>query len=175
MITLKDDSDFEVCKASAAIIDELKSCLLKYKLDEPSSAEGPVSSNSAIYDTSYIKGTSPVSSFVSVKTKKASYVIDEIVDATDANLLTTIYKSSMNMDGKVTQEEDEEERKKRTLRYIPSVSRQDFLRTIFNTDIDAYIEERNRWLKTYTNSFESILDDILTMYKKKDVNSMDCY
>lgn len=82
------------------------------------------------------------------------------------------------MDGATTtkkEEEKDEEEKKKILRYIPSITRQDFLRAIFNSDIEIYIEERNRWLKTYTNSFESILDDILTMYKKKDVNSMDCY
>lgn len=171
MITLKDDSDFEVCKASAAIIGKLKTCLLKYKLDEPLS---PVENNSTI-DTVYIKETPPIpSSICGEKTRNASHVIEEIVDTNDANLLATIYKNSMNMDTEMTIEEEEKDEKK-TLRYISSVTRQDFLHSIFNCDIDTYIEEKNRWLKTYTSSFESILDDILTMYKQNDVNSMDCY
>lgn len=175
LVTLKDDSDFEVCKVSAAIISKLKSCLLKYKLDEPLPAE-PLPENSAIYDTAYIKMTPSMSSPVSEETQNASHVIDEIVDANDANLLAMIYKSTLSMDGEATTAADEEEeKKKKMLRCIPSVTRQDFLRAIFSSNIEAYIEERNRWLKTYTNSFESILDDILTMYKKKDVNSMDCY
>jgi len=171
LVTLKDDSDFEVCKASAAIISKLKTCLLKYKLDEPPS---PIENNATI-DTVYIKETSPISSSTcNEKTQNALHVIEEIVDADDANLLATIYKNSMNMDIEMTIDEEEKEEKK-TLRYISSVTRQDFLHSIFNCDIDAYIEEKNRWLKTYTSSFESILDDILTMYKKNDVNSMDCY
>ncbi|KAG5347636.1 BRAT1 protein, partial [Acromyrmex charruanus] len=171
LVTLKDDSDFEVCKASAAIISKLKTCLLKYKLDEPPS---PVE-NHATIDTVYVKETSPVSSSIyDKKSRNASHVIEEIVDANDANLLATIYKNSMNMDAEMPIEEEEKEEKK-TLRYISSVTRQDFLHAIFNCDIDAYIEEKNRWLKTYTSSFESILDDILTMHKQNDVNSMDCY
>ncbi|KYN28360.1 PREDICTED: uncharacterized protein LOC108770504 [Trachymyrmex cornetzi] len=171
LVTLKDDSDFEVCKASAAIISKLKTCLLKYKLNEPPS---PVE-NHATIDTVYVKETSPVSSTIcDKKSRNASNVIEEIVDANDANLLETIYENSMNMDAEMTIEEEEKEEKK-TLRYISSVTRQDFLHAIFNCDIDAYIEEKNRWLKTYTSSFESILDDILTMHKQNDVNSMDCY
>ncbi|KAG5309952.1 BRAT1 protein, partial [Acromyrmex insinuator] len=171
LVTLKDDSDFEVCKASAAIISKLKTCLLKYKLDEPPS---PVE-NHATIDTVYVKETSPVSSSIyDKKSRNASHVIEEIVDANDANLLATIYKNSMNMDAEMPIEEEEKEEKK-TLRYISSVTRQDFLHAIFNCDIDAYIKEKNRWLKTYTSSFESILDDILTMHKQNDVNSMDCY
>ncbi|KYN37921.1 BRCA1-associated protein required for ATM activation protein 1 [Trachymyrmex septentrionalis] len=171
LVTLKDDSDFEVCKASAAIISKLKTCLLKYKLDEPPS---PVE-NHATIDTVYVKETSPVSSSIyDKKSRNASHIIEEIVDANDANLLATICKNSMNMDAEMPIEEEEKEEKK-TLRYISSVTRQDFLHAIFNCDIDAYIEEKNRWLKTYTSSFESILDDILTMHKQNDVNSMDCY
>lgn len=165
-MTLKDDSDFEVCKASAIIIGKLKSCLLKYKLDEPLLP----AENNATIDTVYVKEVPLGSSASDEETQNASHVIEEIVDANDANLLASIYKSSMSKDGERTKEEE-----KKTLGYISSVTRQNFLRAIFNCDIDAYIEEKNRWLKTYTSSFESILDDILTMYKQKDVNSMDCY
>ncbi|XP_012230431.1 uncharacterized protein [Linepithema humile] len=166
LVTLKDDSDFEVCKASAIIIGKLKSCLLKYKLDEPLLP----TENNATIDTVYVKEVPLVSSTSAEETRNVSHIIEEIVDANDANLLASIYKSSMNMDGERTKEKE-----KKTLGYISSVTRQDFLHAIFNCDIDAYIEEKNRWLKTYTSSFESILDDILTMYKQKDVNSMDCY
>jgi len=167
LVTLKDDSDFEVCKTSAAIIGKLKSCLLRYKLNEPV----PSMESNATIDTVYVKEPSPVSwSITGEETQSASHVIEEIVDANDANLLATIYNNSMNM-GSERSKEDE----KKTLRYISSVTREEFLCSIFNYDIDAYIEEKNHWLKTYTSSFESILEDILTMYKQKDVNSMDCY
>lgn len=168
LVTLKDDSDFEVCKASAAIISKLKAFLLKYKLNEASSII-PLPKDSAIMDSNYIKETSLVTSTNFGEMQNASHIIDEIVEANDANLLTIIYKSCMNMDSEVKKEEE------KTLHYISSVTRQEFLHTVFNYDIDTYIEEKNHWLQTYTSSFESILDDILTMYKQKDINSMDCY
>lgn len=133
--------------------------------------------NNSMIDTVYVKEASPISSSIcDEKTQNSLHIIEEIVDANDANLLASIYKkNSMNMDTEMTTEEEEEKEEKKTLRYISSVTRQDFLHAIFNYDIDAYIEEKNRWLKTYTSSFESILDDIVTMYKQNDVNSMDCY
>lgn len=173
LVTLKDDSDFEVCKVSAEIISKLKTCLLKYKLDVPLSAESLMNSTST-YDTAYVKEIpSIVPTSVGTTQNTVSHVIDEIVNSNDANLLATIYKNSMNMDGEATNEKEEEEEK--ALHYIPPVTRQDFLNEIFNTNIDVYIEEKNRWLKTYTSSFESILDDILTTYERQNVNSMDCY
>lgn len=99
----------------------------------------------------------------------SSNVIDEIVDENDANLLASIYKNSM----KVNCENDRTEQE--AINYISRVTRPDFLKSIFNSDVDVYIEERSRWLQTYTNSFDSVLEDILTVYQQKDVNSMDCY
>lgn len=96
-------------------------------------------------------------------------VIEEIVDANDANLLASIYKHSMKMDEETQKEEE------KTFKFISCVTRETFLQTIFNSDIDAYIEEKSRWLTTYTTSFDSILDDILTMHKQGNVNSLDCY
>ncbi|CAK9816800.1 BRCA1-associated ATM activator 1 [Anthophora quadrimaculata] len=171
LVTLEDDSDFEVCKTSAAIINKLKTFLLKYKLNEPL-PQLPLPKDSATIDTSYVKYELP-DSIASSKSDQAfsnsSNVIEEIVDANDANLLASIYKSSMKMDSEMKKSEE------KTLQSISCVTRQVFLQTIFNSDIDAYIEEKSRWLTTYTTSFESVLDDILTMYKQGDVNSMDCY
>ncbi|CAK9801931.1 hypothetical protein ANTPLA_LOCUS3012 [Anthophora plagiata] len=171
LVTLEDDSDFEVCKTSAAIINKLKTFLLKYKLNEPL-PQLPLPKDSATIDTSYVKYELP-DSIASSKSDQAfsnsSNVIEEIVDANDANLLASIYKSSMKMDSEMKKSEE------KTLQSISCVTRQVFLQTIFNSDIDAYIEEKRRWLTTYTTSFESVLDDILTMYKQGDVNSMDCY
>lgn len=96
-------------------------------------------------------------------------VIDEIVDENDANLLASMYKNSMKMNCESERTEQE------ALNYISRVTRPEFLKSIFNSDVDVYIEERSRWLQTYTNSFESVLEDIITVYQQKDVISMDCY
>lgn len=54
MVTLEDESDFEVAKASAAIIKRFKSFLLKYKVNEPLPETVPPR-DSAIMDTCYVK------------------------------------------------------------------------------------------------------------------------
>nr|XP_034180713.1 uncharacterized protein LOC117604576 [Osmia lignaria]XP_034180714.1 uncharacterized protein LOC117604576 [Osmia lignaria] len=171
LITLEDESDFEVCKRSATIINKLKDFLLKYKLNEPL-PESPLPQNIATIDNSYVKYEPPdnvTNSISKQMNSNSTSVIEEIVDANDTNLLASICKKSMKMD------EETEKMDEKTFRSISCVTRQVFLQRIFNSDIDAYIEDRNRWLATYTTSFESIIDDILTVYKKGDVNSMDCY
>lgn len=175
LVTLEDDSDFEVCKMSAAMINKLKTFLLKYKLNEPLPVV-PQPKDSATLDTSYVKYEPTLSNNVEScsdtgerTSSDSSNIIEEIVDANDANLLASIYKNSMKMDNGTEKTEE------KTFRYISCVTRESFLQTIFNSNINAYIEERSRWLTSYTTSFESVIEDILTMYKKNDVNSMDCY
>ncbi|XP_076292857.1 integrator complex assembly factor Brat1 [Lasioglossum baleicum] len=173
LVALEDDSDFEVCKTSAAIINKLKAFLLKYKLNEPLPELLPPK-DCAILDSSYVKQEAiEVENTDSEKRfHNSTDVIEEIVDENDANLLASIYNNSMKMDENQEPQSTEVER---TFQFISCVSRQSFLQTIFNSNIETIVEEKQRWLTTYTTSFESILDDILTMYKQGDVNSMDCY
>lgn len=153
---------------SAAIINKLKTFLLKYKLNEPLPAL-PLPKDSATFDTSYVKYESLTNDASSNCEMLNNSVIEEILDVNDASLLASIYNNSTNVDSKPQKSE------KKTFQYISCVTRQIFLQKIFDMNIDAYIEEKDRWLATYTTSFDSVLDDILTMYKKEDVNSMDCY
>lgn len=154
---------------SATIINKLKTFLLKYKLNEPLPAL-PLPKDSAIIDNSYVKYESPTNDASSncEMLNNSNNVIEEILDVNDATLLASIYNNS-NVNSKPQKSE------KKTFQYISCVTRQIFLQTIFDMNIDAYIDEKDRWLATYTTSFDSVLDDILTMYKKDDVNSMDCY
>ncbi|KZC11785.1 PREDICTED: uncharacterized protein LOC107189986 [Dufourea novaeangliae] len=171
LVTLEDDSDFEVCRTSAAIISKLKSFLLKYKLDEPL-PKLPLPKDSATIDTSYIKyeiSNKIANSNSEERFTDSTNVIEEIVDANDANLLASIYKNSMKMD------EEPQSTEEKTFQCISCVTRQTFLQSIFDSDIETIIEEKSRWLTTYTTSFESTLEDILTLYKQGDVNAMDCY
>lgn len=166
LFTLEDESDFEVSKAAAEIIFKLKSFLLKYKLNEPMPEINIAPKDSSIIDTNYVKQSPEPSSS---EINNSSGIIDDIVDADDANLLASIYKNSLKMN------ENNEDTKKETLERISKVTRQEFLRTILNSDIEAYIEERRRWLKNYTISFDSVLEDILTVHNQGGINSMDCY
>ncbi|XP_012283609.1 uncharacterized protein LOC105701446 [Orussus abietinus] len=169
LATLEDDCDFEVSRISASIVNKLKWFLLKYKINEPLPTL-PLPKDSATMDTPYIKQTTNITSQGYLHPPEHSYsVINEIVDATDANLLASMYKTSMKMDSPVDKSDQE------TLRLVSEVTREKFLRATLDADIDAYIQERSRWLKTYTDSFDSILDDIVTTYQNKGVNTMDCY
>ncbi|XP_043280572.1 uncharacterized protein [Venturia canescens] len=169
LATLEDESDFEVSKASAAIILRLKKFLLKYKINEPQ-APYPAAKDSATLDSVYVKESANFSEAESSKIREdSSSVIDEIVDANDASLLVSLYKNSMKMEG------DDADMHKETLKCISRITKDEFLRSILTNDIEAYIEERKRWLKTYTCSFESILEDIITAHESTNVNSMDCY
>ncbi|XP_066588058.1 uncharacterized protein [Prorops nasuta] len=169
LIALEDDSDFEVSKKAAKILSKFKNFLLKYKLDEPL-PEVPLPKDSATMDSAYVRAEPNVlRSKSSAVTNNSCNVIEEIVDVNDANLLASIYQNSLKVEG------DTERPEKKTIEHIPCVSKEDFLRILFNTDLDAFIEAKNKWLKTYTTSFSSILEDILTMHREKDINSMDCY
>lgn len=169
LATLEDESDFEVSKASARIILKLKNFLLKYKINEPE-APPPSAKDSPTIDSTYVKENQTFSNVASSTIRKnSSNVIDEIVDANDASLLISLYKNSMKMN------EENADMHKKTLKCISKVTREHFLRSILTNDIEAYINERKRWLKTYTCSFESILEDIVTAHQSTNVNSMDCY
>ena len=73
---------------------------MKYKLNEPL-PELPLPKDSATLDASYIKHEA-VNNVANTNSEgvssNSSNVVEEIVDANDANLLASIYKNSMKMD-----------------------------------------------------------------------------
>ena len=150
-------------------MNKLKEFLIKHKINEPI-PEVASPKDSAIIDTTYVRPPNLESSDSSKASINSSTVIEDIVSNNDTTLLSAIYANSMKMyESKSTEEVNE------ILKNISSVTRQEFLNVLLEMDINAYIEERKTWLTTYTNSFESVLDDILTLYQKEDVISMDCY
>ncbi|XP_033214963.1 uncharacterized protein LOC117171612 [Belonocnema kinseyi] len=219
LVTLKDESDFAVCKASANILNKLKELIIRYKVNEPF-PKVILPKDSAVIDTMYVRPPNVVSAdsgetsanssnliediastdctnllssicensmkFVSEKdsaiidtnfsttseeiSPNSSKVIEDIVSNNDTNLLSAIYENSMKMT-----DSDDIKKVQERLKNLSGVRRQDFLKVVLEMDINAYIEERNKWLTTYTNSFESVLDDILMLYQREDVNPMDCY
>ncbi|XP_034935397.1 uncharacterized protein [Chelonus insularis] len=170
LLTLEDESDFEVSKNAANIIQELKGLLLKYNVHKVGVDENIFEINNSTLDTVYVNQPSNSTNYQeSNSSNDLSRVIDDIIDSNDASLLASIYKNVMKMD------EDSGNRKQEILERISKITREQFLSTILNSDINAYIEERCRWLNTYTVSFDSVLEDILTVYQQKDINTMDCY
>lgn len=170
LATLDDESDFEVSKSAADIINNLKKFLLKYKLDEPMPEQNIAPKDSAIIDTSYVKlEPEPSESEVNLSMNEKSGIIDDIVDTDDTNLLASIYQNTLKVN------DDNTNKKSESLIRVSSIKRHEFLNRILNTDIDKYIEERRRWLSNYTISFDSVLDDIITTHNQTGINSMDCY
>lgn len=132
--------------------------------------EQPLAKDTPTLDTSYKKRPVMNSHNATNALKTSDNVIENIVVETDANLLASIYRDSMKMDG------DETERTgKEMLEYLGKIDREEFLRTILGFDLEKYIQERSHWLQNYTTSFDSVLEDILLVSDKKDINSMDCY
>lgn len=132
--------------------------------------EQPLAKDTPTIDTSYKKRPEIDSNNTTNTLKTSDNIIENIVDETDANLLASIYRDSMKMDG------DEIERSgKEILEYVGKIDREEFLRTILGFDLEKYIRERTEWLQNYTTSFDSVLEDIILVNDKKDVNVMDCY
>ncbi|XP_011314951.1 uncharacterized protein [Fopius arisanus] len=170
LVTLKDDSDFEVSRSAADIIKKLQIYILKYKLNDPIIENNRAPKDSAIIDSSYIKPQIQSSrSSTNSSPEKLADIIDEIVNENDAELLTSIYQSSMRMDT------DADLTKKTTLQSLSQVTRENFLNVVVSMDVDKYIQEKQQWLKNYTVCFDSVLEDILTVYEQDGMNSMDCY
>uniref|UniRef100_A0A6V7KX89 Uncharacterized protein n=1 Tax=Bracon brevicornis TaxID=1563983 RepID=A0A6V7KX89_9HYME len=167
LATLENDSDLEVSRTAANIIKKLKTFIVKYKLDESPPRVHKLPKDYPTIDSCY-KRPPPVNTSPEA-TDKSSGVIDQIIDENDANLLASIYENSLKMDS------DSATTKHITIEKLSQVTRRQFLTTISNLDVDAYIEERSRWLKDYTVCFDSVLEDILTVYEQKDANTMDCY
>ncbi|KAJ8664809.1 hypothetical protein QAD02_006471 [Eretmocerus hayati] len=173
LVTLKDESDLEVSRVSANIIRELRRVLLDYKVNEPM-PEPRSPGDSAIMDCSYVRrNPNPTTSDEAMEdppSNSSNEVIERIVDESDANLLASIYRESMKMHG-----DDAERSRREVLDYVATVTRSDFLVQMLNFDLDAYVQQRSDWLKNYTCSFDSVLEDIILVSQKSDVNCMDCY
>ncbi|XP_048507941.1 uncharacterized protein LOC105691973 [Athalia rosae] len=170
LAALEDDSDFQVCKASAEILRKLKEIFVKYKLDDSSCDDQIINEMiPSAEDRSVVSNHNETLASQNDNPMIAD-IIDSIADADDMNLLASVYKNTMNVSENAKTPTGADK-----LVYISTVQKSQFLRSVFSCDIDAYMEEKNRWLKTYTNSLGSVVDDILVAHDKNNVNEMDCY
>ena len=146
----------------------LKAFLIKFKVDDPYSGNMPPIDTAKV-DTMHVRPPNVSNINLEKPVANSSDVINEIVDKNDMSLLSEIHTSSMKVD------DDNQEREKEAFQRISRIARRDFVGFLMNTDIDAEINEKSSWLKNYTSSFVSALDDILMLHQQKDINSMDCY
>uniref|UniRef100_A0A182W3I5 Uncharacterized protein n=1 Tax=Anopheles minimus TaxID=112268 RepID=A0A182W3I5_9DIPT len=118
---------------------------------------------------------------VACSTANADEIIDSIVNLNDMNLLSVTYNLHMTTVatayGRQTGDDcgcDETLRHSDLFRQYASVSAQEFLTRVQTLDLSAIVVSRQRWLEN-TESFGSLLDDVLFSYYATEVNDADCY
>nr|XP_046491029.1 uncharacterized protein LOC124223270 [Neodiprion pinetum] len=178
LLTTLEDSDFQVCKTSGEIVKMLQEIFVKYKITLSHSTEGdvPRDRNKERVDFEVLLQAENQTG-VNTRSETGEFecqsviptdIIDLIAEADDMSLLGSVYNpSNVSIDGELSESEK--------LQYISKVRTDEFLQSVLGFDVNAYIEEKNRWLKTYTNSFSSVIDDIIVAHERHNVNDMDCY
>ncbi|XP_052902544.1 uncharacterized protein LOC128310048 [Anopheles moucheti] len=118
---------------------------------------------------------------VACSTANADEIIDSIVNLNDMNLLSVTYNPHMTTVatayGRQTGDDcgcDETLRHADLFRQYASVSAEEFLTRVQTLDLSAIVASRQQWLEN-TESFGSLLDDVLFSYYAADVNDADCY
>ncbi|XP_055608655.1 uncharacterized protein LOC129755936 [Uranotaenia lowii] len=198
---LQDDCDLQVVKATIEIIRKLMSYLDKYNFMEEykMSMNPPTGSENnrgvPVMDTNYSEHQNKASNLVrSSQRNDADYssgnvpclinsdeIIDSIVNLDDVNLLSITYKNNLKVaDGGGQGSENscncESSKVHENLfrKYADEVTADDFLDRVAKIDFDELIRGREQWLRK-TESFSSLLDDVLFSYYATEVNDADCY
>uniref|UniRef100_A0A182RE17 Uncharacterized protein n=1 Tax=Anopheles funestus TaxID=62324 RepID=A0A182RE17_ANOFN len=111
----------------------------------------------------------------------ADEIIDSIVNLNDMNLLSVTYNPHMTTVatayGRQTGDDcgcDETLRHADLFRQYASVSAVEFLTRVQTLDLSSIVASRQQWLEN-TESFGSLLDDVLFSYYAAEVNDADCY
>ncbi|XP_072400780.1 uncharacterized protein [Diabrotica undecimpunctata] len=89
-------------------------------------------------------------------------ILEDILDTRDLNLLETVFNKL-----------DEPSFKNIDIKKRQALKPELFLNLVY-TDLERRLVEKSQW-REQTDSFQSLLDDILKEYDNVDVNNMDCY
>ncbi|XP_046751934.1 uncharacterized protein LOC124414869 isoform X2 [Diprion similis] len=177
LATLENDSNFQVCKASGKILKMLKQIFVVYKI-RPScntkdgtflvapgrNLNSDILSPEKNQERLCIRNeTGEIDYQLAIPAK----IIDFTADSDHMNRLGSLYKrnSFMSMNAQSS--------KSKKIEYVSNVDRNQFIRMVFNYNIDDYLEEKNPWLKTHTNCFRSIINDIIVAHQRHKVNHME--
>lgn len=114
-------------------------------------------------------------------------IIDSIVNLDDVNLLSITYKHNMSVSSSGSEPAtttpatggggchcESSKHHDDLFRKYAEVTPEDFLKQVAATDFDELIAGRESWLRK-TESFGSLLDDVLFSYYAAEVNEADCY
>lgn len=175
---IEEDSDLSVVKATVSVIKYLVDFLDKYNYWGEIQNQDKTSNRRSfpIIDTSYWEVNTnrpPRKADVEMKTAEESAqsdeVIQSIVSSPDINLLAKTYENQMNVIPGSEIGIDSNYYKRFT-----HITAHVFLEKIKSTDLDEIVRTRSDWMD-HTESFTSLLNDMLYSLKIDDVNDIDCY
>lgn len=179
---IEEDSDLSVVKATVTVIKYLVDFLDKYNYWNEIQNQNKTNNRKSfpIIDTNYWEvNTSRPERKPECKPApepkptediaQSEEVIQSIVSSPDINLLARTYESQMNVEPDPEVGIDSNYYKKFT--HITAIV---FLQKIKSINLDEIVRARSDWLD-HTESFTSLLNDMLYSLKIDDVNDIDCY
>lgn len=199
LIACLQDSDLEVIKKVAAIVDKVMGYLNKYNYVEEykKTKNGTLPTNSGlikpVIDSNYseflnnlagakepiVRNNADYRKTTEVTIEKScengecnlvdELVIDSIVKMDDVTLLSNTYKANLQVRCDNVKMGQIEEN---LFKKFAAVSPDDFLNFVSKTNIEDLIQERSEWLQ-HSENFATLLDDVLRSFGQS--MDLDCY
>lgn len=186
---MRDEDDLMVVKASIRVIKFLTEFLDKYTywqqlqasshyqqlMNEAIAEEAARSANanhriaSSAMDSKMEDEDHSVD--VEAELARSDEIIQTIVTAQDINLLSISYENQMNVDIDANAENFDEHDETESLKYVTAYQ---FLREVKAIALDELVKSRTDWI-AHTDSFSSLLNDMMYSLQVIPANEADCY
>lgn len=181
---MRDEDDLLVVKASVRVIKFLTEFLDKYTYWHQVQESSHYQNLSNVADTeqvrtAHVKNTSapaaPDSKMddddVETELARSDEIIQTIVSAQDINLLSVAYENQMSVDveADVGNHDISDETKISAI-----VTAYQFLREVKSIQLDDLVKSRTDWI-AHTDSFASLLNDMMYSLQVIPANEADCY
>uniref|UniRef100_A0A336KDE2 CSON004119 protein n=1 Tax=Culicoides sonorensis TaxID=179676 RepID=A0A336KDE2_CULSO len=165
MANLEETTDIEVMKKTVEIIDKLKKKLLKYDYTEEK------------IDPNIDEKSQEMAELNKTELEPFPIIsesdLDFVVDSDDINLLVNTHQNALKC-------ESENRYENVITNQFTRITANHFLSTVHSKNFESLLNSKVDWNDHTTDSFESLLDDILHSYNEftennSDINGMDCY
>lgn len=187
MACMRDEDDLMVVKACVNVIKFLRDFLDKYtywqQMQQSTQYQQLTSAADAaalarrhntarlVIDTQMEDEGEPID--VEKELARADEIIQNIVSAQDINLLTIAYENQMSVDNDDDDDNDDEDQDDEGTPSIYVTAHQ-FLREIMSIHLDELVKSRTDWI-AHTDSFASLLNDMMYSLQVIPANEADCY
>lgn len=185
---MRDEDDLLVVKASVRVINFLTQFLDKYtywqQLQETSHYQQLTSdanarkaraatANNSIDRSAVDSKMEDDDDLADVETElaRSDEIIQAIVSAQDIYLLSVAYENQMNMD---TAADGDNRGECGAVELPPTITAYQFLREIKWIELDELVKSRTEWI-VHTDSFSSLLNDMMYSLQVIPANEADCY